>query len=776
MSDTQTTPKTLLEALQQALAASIQTADGVAIPAAILWTESDANWLPIMPALRRLMPYTYVLGTYDPALKSGPAIWLKCVVDRTIADVPPLGTVPVLYLPKVPRALLRSAEDCPIELQPLVELVYRGTVWHQRNGRDWTVEAFLEAVLGLDIAKDTSTRKAILHMLPRIAVEPLITLLGHRIDSEALFRLDVEDPVGEVLTWMSDSEAFRQRCDEGRWHSFRQICTKTYGFDPDTDGPAAAGEKLVNDNGATWSSVWRRFCQSPKLYPGLSTVLKNSYADLFVSTGRHPRLNEQAEGELRSGLEAVTDLSHIDACERILALEVEHAERRGTPWAELGESPLALVMQPLSEVARLSRVPIGGINPEAVAVTYADHGWRCDYAALKVMQWATTHREFAPLIYKVLNSIYRPWLDASARHLQSLLTPLGSNVAALSAFLDAEPGTCILFVDGLRFDVACELKERLAALNFKCDIRHRFAPLPTVTPTAKPLAMPIPGKVGPGGSSEDFCPYLSDPTSLATTQRLRQVLGQIGITHIDGQNPHGPASSGQIGWCEIGSLDELGHKLGVGLARQIDLELADLIATVETLNAVGWKQIRIVTDHGWLLLPEGLPKVALPKSVTSAKWARCASVKPGASPDATTFSWYWDSHASIAMPPGIGSYLAGTEYAHGGISPQECVIPDLRIRLGIGTVSAKLVSLAWRGLRIRVTVETSHPGLSVDLRLNRNQPNTTIAVASKELSSTGEASLVVDDESHIGAAAVVVVLDRDGGIIEARTTTVGIDE
>ena len=34
---------------------------------------------------------------------------------------------------------------------------------------------------------------------------------------------------------------------------------------------------------------------------------------------------------------------------------------------------------------------------------------------------------------------------------------------------------------------------------------------------------------------------------------------------------------------------------------------------VESLLAAGWREVRIVTDRGWLLLPGGLPKTDLPK-------------------------------------------------------------------------------------------------------------------------------------------------------------------
>jgi hypothetical protein len=65
-------------------------------------------------------------------------------VDRALPDAnPPEGVVPIFYLPGVSRQDLRAGEDCPRHLQPLVELQYRGRVWHQRNGRDWTIDAFL---------------------------------------------------------------------------------------------------------------------------------------------------------------------------------------------------------------------------------------------------------------------------------------------------------------------------------------------------------------------------------------------------------------------------------------------------------------------------------------------------------------------------------------------------------------------------------------------------------------------------------------------------------
>jgi len=45
------------------------------------------------------------------------------------------------------------------------------------------------------------------------------------------------------------------------------------------DGPIAAGDALMHGGGA-WDSVWSRFCESPRLYPGVAQLLRGPARDL----------------------------------------------------------------------------------------------------------------------------------------------------------------------------------------------------------------------------------------------------------------------------------------------------------------------------------------------------------------------------------------------------------------------------------------------------------------------------------------------------------------
>jgi hypothetical protein len=170
----------LLDALLRSVRAAMLAPEGYASPAAILWTDAEAQWLPILGALRAVYPWVYTLGKYNPETRTGPAIWLKCIVDRTLPEAPPEGETPILYLPHVRRQELRAAGDCPAHLQPLVELQYRGRVWRQSNGHDWTVRAFLvsDDGLGLDVAADRRTEEAMLRALPLLAEIDLSSLRG----------------------------------------------------------------------------------------------------------------------------------------------------------------------------------------------------------------------------------------------------------------------------------------------------------------------------------------------------------------------------------------------------------------------------------------------------------------------------------------------------------------------------------------------------------------------------------------------------------------------
>jgi hypothetical protein len=260
------------ETVFDALIASLQgvaayNRDDVVPPAAILWTDARRDWEILIPRLHVVLPQFLTLGSYDQANRVGPAIWLRSVLAGRIPDVAiPPDVVPIIYLPGVSRPTLRATEDCPPELRPLAELQYRGAFWSQYNGKDWTIAAFLQSDrggLGVDVARDRATAASIRRALEKTLDVPVIDLRAKAIhgplEHEDFDALISDDPVDDLLTWLSDPKGALERWETSQWDTLCSRCRSDYGFDPVEDGALVGAERLGLQAKPAWQTAWKRF-------------------------------------------------------------------------------------------------------------------------------------------------------------------------------------------------------------------------------------------------------------------------------------------------------------------------------------------------------------------------------------------------------------------------------------------------------------------------------------------------------------------------------------
>lgn len=781
MPDTLTTSATLLDALEHSLdeAATYNERSRVA-PAAILWTDAKEEWTALLPYLRDGFPHLLTLGDYDPATRTGPAIWIKCMIGRTLdtADWDD-DTVPIVYLPGTSRRDIRAVENCADALKPLAELQYRGTLWSQTNGRDWTVRAFLVSEnggLGFDVAGDQATQEALHRALPALATAELDVLRGRSLDADDFRMIVTQDPVRDLLRWIDAPDAMEDAWDGSRWETFCDICRETYGFDPEHEGRVLAARKLGKRNGP-WARVWERYQEAPSQYNTLPQVLRMARppktGDLFACEPTWPQDNAAAEDALREALVGLSDLRPDEALEEIKDLEATHGKRRSWVWSTLGDAPLAAALEPLSTVADAVQPPVGGSTPEDVAASYRDSGWRADAAVL--CAWASVQRaENIAAVHAAVAALYRPWLERGAEALQKAVAVHGLPDAAPS--LDWEPGTVVLFADALRFDVGQRLAEQLQAAALEVDTDWHWAAMPTVTATAKPALFPLASDLDPESSISSqraFTPHLREEGSVLDTRRFRNRLMERGHQFLEAGDVGDPTGTA---WTECGTLDKHGHAEEWKMARRIGEVVQELKDRIRQLLAAGWSTVRVVTDHGWLVLPDALPKEPLPHDLVSTRWGRCAVLKEGNQVDRLTVGWHWNPTVRIALAPGIHVHRKGIGYAHGGLSVQECVVPRLTVRSGDNDHPAPHIeSVDWQRLRCRVRVEHPTAGLRIDVRTQANNASTSIAMSAKPVKDNGTASVVVPDPSDLGCAATVVLLSESNTVLHTDPTEVGRD-
>ncbi|MBS0349082.1 MAG: BREX-1 system phosphatase PglZ type B [Proteobacteria bacterium] len=775
------TSPTLLQVLAAALKDASKVNGSVQVkPAAVLWTDAEAQWTPALAGLHAEGIGIATLGAYEPHLRRGPAIWLKCAVAGLIPEMGGDNKPSVLYLPGLRRSDLRAIESCPRAIQPLAELQYRGVFWSQANGKDWTLNAFLSSKsggLGLDVSQDKATQVALSQVLSAgvLLDRPLNELKGRQINAEWLLSLLAPNPTRDLLVWMNAPQVTQKDWAGVRWDVFSKRANSDFGFDPVSDGPLVAAEKLARREGR-WAVVAEVYRDSYTSFPEMLTLLRTVqppqmglFPDMDQLAG-YPQANEQGESGLRYALSACAAMDAIQARTAILAAEKEHGARRGWLWSRMGQSSLASAVEHLARLAELSATAPIGNTPAELAASYQQSGWQVDDAATQAMGCVHTKAD-TEAVGSAVRAVYLPWLEEAAKRLQDAMR----NVGGLPPLLEAsnlsanDAGTCTVFVDGLRYDVAQRLRAKVGGLDSTA-LTARWTSMPSVTASGKAWCSPVAGLVSGTAEDLEFEPRVAKDGKPLSGYNFRKLLGENGVQPLDKHETGDPSGRG---WTESGDLDHYGHQHGIRLARDLDAQLAQVVERVQELRDAGWRRIRIVTDHGWLLVPGGLPKTELPKHQAETRWGRCAVLKDTAHGTPLTFGWDWCKDVQVAYAPGVFSFIAGADYAHGGLSLQECLVPVLELEAAAPSeqVQVTIKAVTWRGLRCVVEVDTTAQDLTVDVRTKPALASTSLAVSVKPLAG-GKASVAVADDDNLGSAAVVVVLGADGQVLQKQVTTV----
>lgn len=750
--------------------------DAVVAPMAILWPDETRQWAPVVARLMPILPIVQ-LGDFEEAQRRGPAYWVRCAVAGMVDVQMPAG-VPVLYLPGVGRHEIRAVDSCPSDIAPVAELQYRSTWFTHDNGRDWTLRAFLsnaEKGLGLSVADDKETQGALARAIDVFLDRPFTALHGQMLDAAFFNELLNPDHVRSLLDYLNDPTGFANAVGHAKFEAFAAKCKADYKFNPKKDGEIAGARHLAERTGP-WKAVWDRFAENPAQFRGVHEQLRKAKPEELLFDeywDAWPQDNDADEDQLRAQLHDLATLTPAAAREMIRKLDDDHARRRSTVWAMVDRAPLAFALEHLLKVADVTQQPIPAGTVDEISADYTGRAWVADDAVLRAVESVTAKSDRAAVL-SAIEVMYRSWLDAGAKVLQAAIGPLAnSSQYAPMGPVGVDPGTVTVFVDGLRLDAGHRLMGRLRGMGFTVSLSTEMAALPTVTETAKSALVPVlPGALI-GGS--DLHAARKSSGAKANQTVLAGLAKERGVEFLSGQENGDPTGTA---WTDAGRVDHRGHDEGIGLADHLNTEIDEIAARIRSLLRADWQRVEVVTDHGWILMPGGLPKAELPVAVTETKKGRCARIKDGAQVDVPTVPWYWDKNVTIAIAPGIGCFEAGKDYEHGGISPQECIVPRLTVSQGpLTSASSNVAIKSIKWLRMLCRIELEAEGIVgrvvADVRALAGDPSTSIAEATKDSLASGQLSLIVSDEDLEGQPAYVVIVDSNGSILAQREVVVG---
>lgn len=657
-----------------------------AAPVAILWTDIDKQWQSAMPYIKQQMHELIELGDYQPEQRIGPAIWVKCAIAGVLDECAlPEGKTPIIYLPGVGRKDLRAIEQCPEFLKPLAELQYRGCWWaYNSAGRDWSVGSFLTnptVGLELDLAKDKKTQAAFLKILPDLLETPVASLQGRKLEAEDFYSIVLDDIARDILGWLNNPAEKEKLWLGSRWDIFANSCQTQFDFIPDIAGHNQGLHLLCQAEGS-WRNIWQRFEETANNLPLLVNKLRTIQPiDLVMVFPEHYlSKNREDESLIELAFREIKEQGRTELKITFSKLWQIQEKRKTWVWYRLELSPWLGVLEEIMTVFEHTEINFSGSSPESMAEHFKERFWQADSAVLTAMAKAKDiHQQ--ELIANVLGIIYTPWLENTALNFQQLVAQYGypgdyqlkENAAQYTV-----GSQVVFFVDGLRFDTAKMLEVKLTDCSVESRLTSRWAALPSLTATAKAAITPIADMLTGNVDNDDFIPVLADGRTSFSSHYLKKILEEKGWQYLEGLETGDP--QGGYAWVQTGDLDHLGHDHQRQMPQYIDNVLGDIVARINGLFDAGWKRIRIVTDHGWLWVPNGLPKGELNKSLGKNRQRRCAILKDNVQHVGLVVPWYWNSNVSVAMAPGISGYISGDYYNHGGLSLQECLTPVLELR------------------------------------------------------------------------------------------------
>jgi hypothetical protein len=286
------------------------------------------------------------------------------------------------------------------------------------------------------------------------------------------------------------------------------------------------------------------------------------------------------------------------------------------------------------------------------------------------------------------------------------------------------------WVDALRYELALALEASLASLH-STKLEIACASMPCLTPIG--MASLLPGAASLlEVAVEDGKPQarMNGKTISGPKERADVLAAHVGVNRTrlvdledlaNGRLPDGLESI-EVLAVKTTDIDSLGENNPLYFIAMLPGILRKIQTAVNHLADAGFSRAIIATDHGfaWMFSTSAGNAVSKP-SGGEWKMAKDRALLGSGSRDsnsqvmAAADAGIRTSLEMLSVPKGMATYTAGVTYFHGGLSPQECILPVLDVRLKASSKAKAQpvdINLTYRGSN-RGTVTTLMPSMEL---------------------------------------------------------------
>ena len=476
----------------------------------------------------------------------------------------------------------------------------------------------------------------------------------------------------------------------------------------------------------------------------------------------------------------------------------------------------------LLRIADLKRLcadtrPANDATSDEVLKWYSSEGWRVDRAhrLAELARIGLGHLAGLDEHVSASRADYERWLDAVCT--VSTNACVKSGLSQLKAMRQGDIFETIVskrtdkmayvLVDALRFELGQSLCERLGAGGDRAQstITDAVACAPTITPVG--MSAVLPGAATglslaiSGGAlvvTLDGAVMKTVPDRIGT---LRQAVGdvlEIDFTNLVARSDAQLKEEIQaVDLVVVRStdIDAAGESGRIGSAwRTVDDFLDDLTSQLFRLGRLGIERAVVVADHGFIVLSQQLSsgRVLERPSNDGELHRRCWIGKGGVTPDGavrfTAEALGVGGDVDVVVPKGLAVFPSSgsRQFFHGGLSPQELVIPVIEVALQQTTLASSghpkvTVAVAGRGITTGVFAATlsfsgdlfaSEVAVRVTARTGKDAKPCARLVAGDGYNAEG-GTVTVSSEPSVLTFQVVADLDKSTPVFlhveDART-------
>lgn len=353
---------------------------------------------------------------------------------------------------------------------------------------------------------------------------------------------------------------------------------------------------------------------------------------------------------------------------------------------------------------------------------YATNWYRLDQFQRSFEQYTDSLPDRSELVetyVKRVRQTYRTRSESLQKHYQTLVVGEGwpgtmpfQNTSVWNKYIEpnlkAHLPTAYIWADALRFELGKEVGAALTKNGYKVDLIPSAAFIPTVTKLAMAALLP-------GADQKLYLRHVGESLEAELDGvALKNLQDRVGVlrTRLGDRMQHqsldnflnSPRQKPVDLLClSLTEIDTSGESLGSNALLPIQEAARKLVRAVNKLKQVGYKQVVIAADHGFMLHPDYEPGDNMPKP--PGDWwlvkKRCLAgigipgdTSLGFTPEQLSLR---SDATQFIFARQFAVYQANTRYFHEGLSLQENVVPVLSVRLAtIKTESKADVTLSYK--------------------------------------------------------------------------------